>query len=318
MDAKVNNTEPRPNRLNALSHFFLTVGSWIILSVGGAYLASQIVLWVTGNSAESYMAIAQSSQELSETGRAALFSVQFVSALAGFILAPLLLTKLFRADTATYLRTNKKISKSQAGMTVLLILVSIPVITFLVNWNSGFNYAILGEAGAALQTLSEANEKMLKAMLDSNSVWVVVASFLVLVVIPALGEELLFRGVLLNQFYGFFRNKHLAVWASTLIFVLLHVKLTQFFPMMFLSLIFGYMVVYSGSLWTSIAAHFANNGLYLFHHFAFGNQQSPLSEDYPYPIYAVILSAGAMVGIWYWFYKRSKASKQVVFPNHYE
>jgi hypothetical protein len=318
MDAKVNNTEPRPNRLNAMSHFFLTVGCWIILSVGGAFLASQLVAWITGTSAETFMAIAQGEDDLSETGRAALFAIQFVSALAGFILAPLLLTKLFRADTASYLRTDKRISGAQGGMAVLLILASIPVITFLVTWNSSFDYALLGEAGAALQSLSEANEKMLAAMLDSQSMWVVIASFLVLVVIPAIGEELLFRGILLNQFYGLFRNKHVAVWASTLIFVLLHVKLTQFVPMMFLSLIFGYMVVYSGSLWTSITAHFVNNALYLVHHFAFGDQQSPLSDDYPYPIYAVVLSALAMVGIWWWFYRKSARSTEVVFPNHYE
>jgi hypothetical protein len=79
--------------------------------------------------------------------------------------------------------------------------------------------------------------------------------------LAALGEELLFRGALLKMIYLSVKNVHVAVWISAFIFSAFHLQFYGFVPRMVLGLLFGYLFVWSGSLWIPIVLHFIFNGI---------------------------------------------------------
>lgn len=84
-----------------------------------------------------------------------------------------------------------------------------------------------------------------------------VLSFLSVCLIPAVGEELLFRGTiqkLLSPYGGWF-----SIIVSSLFFTLLHPDLSQLPSIFAMSLFLGYVAAASGSVANTILLHFANN-----------------------------------------------------------
>ena len=84
-------------------------------------------------------------------------------------------------------------------------------------------------------------------------------NILIIAVIPALGEELLFRGVIQQLFLKWNGKVHLSIWLTAFIFSAVHMQFLGFFPRLILGAVLGYMLVWSGSLWLPIIAHFTNN-----------------------------------------------------------
>lgn len=80
-------------------------------------------------------------------------------------------------------------------------------------------------------------------------------------IIPAIGEEWIFRGILQQSFSRLFKNPHVAIWIAAIIFSAFHLQFAGFLPRMVLGAILGYAYYYSGSLWVPILLHFLNNAL---------------------------------------------------------
>lgn len=77
-------------------------------------------------------------------------------------------------------------------------------------------------------------------------------------VMPAMNEELLFRGVL----YGAYRqqSKKTGILLSALAFGLMHLNLNQMLYTVYLGIILAFMVEATGSVYTSMLMHFLLNG----------------------------------------------------------
>ena len=82
-----------------------------------------------------------------------------------------------------------------------------------------------------------------------------------LVLLPALVEELIFRGIVLESLRPW--GEGFAVGVSALLFALLHRNTAQFPNALFMGLALGYFVVQTGSLWTGVCIHMANNAFIL-------------------------------------------------------
>ena len=78
--------------------------------------------------------------------------------------------------------------------------------------------------------------------------------------IPAVGEELLFRGIIQRLFYKWSGDVHIGVWIAAILFSALHGQFFGFLPRMMLGAVLGYLLVWSGSLWLPIFVHMVNNG----------------------------------------------------------
>ena len=143
---------------------------------------------------------------------------------------------------------------------IALIYVSIPVTTTLTTWNEGMK---LGGALQALEDMMKALEESAAAlteqMLNVDTVGGLLLNLLVIALIPAIGEELTFRGVL-QQGLTRRMNPHVSIILTAAIFSFIHFQFYGFLPRMFLGVLLGYMFYVSGSLWPSILMHCLNNG----------------------------------------------------------
>jgi len=79
-------------------------------------------------------------------------------------------------------------------------------------------------------------------------------------IIPAIGEELFFRGVMQRIFSDWFKNMHVAIFFTAFLFAAIHMQFYGMLPRMMLGVLFGYLYYWTGSLWVPVFAHFLNNG----------------------------------------------------------
>ena len=86
-------------------------------------------------------------------------------------------------------------------------------------------------------------------------------NLLMIAIIPAIGEEFFFRGLLQRIFSNWVRNTHWGIIISAFLFSAIHMQFYGFFPRFLLGAMFGYLFVWSGSLWLPVLAHFINNSL---------------------------------------------------------
>ena len=88
-------------------------------------------------------------------------------------------------------------------------------------------------------------------------------ALIIIAVIPAVGEELLFRGLIQNLLAKAFQNYHVGIWLSAFLFGVMHFQFYGVVPRILLGALFGYLYYWSGSLSLAMLGHFINNGLTL-------------------------------------------------------
>jgi membrane protease YdiL (CAAX protease family) len=235
---------------------------------------------------------------------------QIISQIGFFIVPVLLFSFLIEGKPAGYLRLNVRPDWIGLLIGIGLIVLSTPLINILVEWNKMMR---LPESLAGLENWMKSteagSEELTKAFLDTASFNGFLVNLLMIAILPAVGEEFLFRGTLTRIFFEWSGNKHVAVIVSALVFSALHMQFYGFLPRFVLGLLLGYLFVMSGNLWLSIAAHFINNGFvviaaYLFHT---GVVATDLNEyEGTDSWWMVALSFVVTVGLFWFFYFRTK------------
>ena len=122
-----------------------------------------------------------------------------------------------------------------------------------------------------LKIQEEEVRKAIQALLKQTSPTALMANFVVMVLVPALGEELFFRGILQKLFQRNF-NLRFAVVATSLCFAVAHQQPLSFIPLFFMGILLSYAKYWTGSLWAAILLHSINNGFALFSSYAAGGE----------------------------------------------
>jgi uncharacterized protein len=157
--------------------------------------------------------------------------------------------------------------KRQAVMLTLIIFpILIPFVHFTAELNAAFPFpGTLGDWAAAKE--AEVAQLTMRFM-DMPTAWMLLFNLFMIAVLPALGEELLFRGIVQRMFirYGF--DTHLSVWCAAILFSAIHLQFLSFLPRVLMGVVLGYLLVWSGNIWFPIIAHFANNAAAVALHYA--------------------------------------------------
>lgn len=147
-----------------------------------------------------------------------------------------------------------------------------------------------------------------KQMLRMNSIGVLLFNIFMLAIIPAIGEELIFRGCLQKIFAKWSGNKHIAVWVTAIVFSAIHVQFYGFLPRMLLGALFGYLLIWSGTIWIPILGHFVNNAVAVVTAYVYQQKGISLDKlDQPDPVafYIYIISFLACSALLWTFYTTS-------------
>lgn len=190
--------------------------------------------------------------------------IQTVSQFAIFILPPLFFAFLVHRKIFDYLRLNVRFSFAQLLLSIFLIYVSLPFLSWIGTLNQQMVLPqFLEGVENWMKTTEESASQQIKAFLDVKSFGAIFFNFIMIALIPGIGEELLFRGVLVRLFKKWFGSVHAAVIVSSILFSALHMQFYGFFPRFALGLILGYTFVWTSSLWIPIIIHFLNNATIL-------------------------------------------------------
>ena len=161
-----------------------------------------------------------------------------------------------------YLKMNKGIKWENILLILLILCAYMPALSWIIEWNEGLH---LPQAFASIEqwmrTKEDASAILTQQMLLGNSLPVLFANLLAMAIVPAICEELVFRGVLLSWLKNSFHKKHLAVWLSAIVFSAIHIQFFGFFPRLLLGVYLGYLFLWTGSLWSCILAHFLHNAI---------------------------------------------------------
>lgn len=187
---------------------------------------------------------------------------QVINQIGVFILPVLAFAYLENRKINRYLRLNFLPKGYLLLLSLLMILSSIPA----VNWMIGVNEQMhLPEFLKGIEDWMRETEddlgRLTEAFLKTNSVSGFIINLVIIGVLAGVGEEFLFRGVILRIFLDHKINKHLAVLISSLIFSAFHMQFFGFMPRLYLGILLGYAFVSTGSLWTPIILHAIFNSI---------------------------------------------------------
>jgi membrane protease YdiL (CAAX protease family) len=242
--------------------------------------------------------------------------MQILSHLGMFIVPSVVLAYWFGRKISGYLYLHTLPSRWVFLLSALLIFAVVPFINFIYEWNMQMHFPE-GWEGLEnwMRRSEEAAEQVTHMFLDVHTVGGLLFNLFMIALIPAIGEELMFRGVLFRIFHQWTSSTHIAVWLTAILFSAIHLQFFGFLPRMVLGVLFGYLVVITGSLWPAMIAHFVNNGAAVIFYYIYGRELSENAFENmgkgTTGIYYALVSVAITVLIFVFLKKKSK-NKQIL------
>lgn len=145
---------------------------------------------------------------------------------------------------------------------VLVCAVSLPAMNWLVEWNKGLELPkALSGLEEWMRFMEDEGEAITKTMLMGESVSTLIINIFVVAFLAGFSEEIFFRGTMQRMLTLGGRNMHYAIWLVAILFSAFHMQFYGFVPRMLLGAWFGYLLVWTRSLWVPIIAHALNNSI---------------------------------------------------------
>jgi membrane protease YdiL (CAAX protease family) len=147
-----------------------------------------------------------------------------------------------------------------------------------------------------MRNMQPSNDQLMEVILVMKTTPDIIINIVMMAILPAIGEELIFRGVIQKQLVKWLSNPHVAIFITSVFFSAFHMQFLGFLSRLILGMVFGYLFYYSKSIRLPILAHFANNFLALMLAFYFGTDTSDQAFEDPYSIPIVAFSIIGILG----------------------
>lgn len=213
----------------------------------------------------------------------------------GTFLLPAYLFQKRKPQYDLSLCTAKLDWKSFAGP-VLFLLAFAPLMSLIGDWN--MKMQLPGEAEALeswMRTQEDSMAELVSGMVMVTSWDKLMLNILVVGLLPAIGEEFFFRGAMQNIFQRILKNEHATIWIVGIVFSTIHFQFYGFFPRLLLGVTFGYIVVWTGSIWPAVLAHFINNASVTVIAFYYAGQGKTYADLMEIDSYAGIMYLGSFI-----------------------
>jgi len=203
---------------------------------------------------------------INSSSKAAQITAIVLQNVAVFILPVLLLALFCRKVEGRSLSRIMWMSKAPSGKSLLLVLLvfvaSIPMMNYIVDWNEHIKLpASMHEIEGTMRAMEDSAQLITQGLLNTTSVEMMVFMVLIVGVLTGMGEEIFFRSGVLGAMHHGRVNNHVAVWGVAILFSAFHLQFYGFVPRMLLGAWFGYLMLWSGEVWTPIIAHSLNNSI---------------------------------------------------------
>ncbi|TFH28035.1 MAG: CPBP family intramembrane metalloprotease [Bacteroidia bacterium] len=284
--------------------FLFAVVLLFILGLTFQFLGAFLAAWIYGFSITEILSL----QDFDDpTYVAASKLIQIVGSIGTFIIPAFLFSYLFAGDLYSYYGFRNPVGKIPLLLTVLMMVSVIPFINYTAEINLRMEVPIQA-LDRILRALEGEAEKMMVAFTATKTLWGLLVNLLMIGVIAAVGEELIFRGVLQRLMIGMVRNVHLGIVITAILFSAFHFQFFSFLPRFVLGLVLGYLMYYGRSIWYPIVAHFVNNAMgVIYYYFSSRGSADDMLEEIGtstlIPVAAVISLALFIFFVVLWYYQ---------------
>lgn len=252
-------TDSRENP--AASSLLIIIGLFLI---GFLFLGSVIQILVMMAAGASLTDFMNSDGDFSKLPNAWLGMIlgQGLGSFMGFVGTAWFYWKNIEKKSWKDLDFNKVPALPVFGMVVLIQMAFMGFNGWLQEINQGISFPeSMKGVEALLKGMEDKLAETTKFFTDFTSFWQFLLAFLVIAVIAGVGEELIFRGLIMRKLLLGTGNPHIAIWVSAFIFAVIHFQFYGILPRMMLGVLFGYFYLWTGNIRVPIFAHIFNNGL---------------------------------------------------------
>jgi membrane protease YdiL (CAAX protease family) len=277
----------------------ILAGSIITLGVADAYLHVPL---------QKLPDALKNSQDANLSRVLQAISTFFIIALPAFIYA-----RIINKKPMEYIGFNSAISGKQVFIIVGIVLFGLGISGVLSSLNEMI--PISKSATQYFRGLENEYNKEMLAIANMKTMQDYIISLIMIALLPAIFEEMLFRGALQPIMINLTKNAFIGIFITSILFSAIHMSYYGFLPRLALGLMIGYIYYFSKNLWLSSLTHFLYNAFGVTELYALSKQGllTPNSiNDEGFPLYYGLIAA-AVLFVLFMFFKRES---QVVISMH--
>jgi membrane protease YdiL (CAAX protease family) len=198
--------------------------------------------------------------------------LQIIGALGTFVFSSFIISYLYTGSLTKFFLFGKNIDMKAILLLIVIMFAILPFINLISELNMRFHFPFDGIENY-FRNMEEQSESLMLTLLKADTFGTLLINLFMIAIIPAIGEELVFRGLIQKHLTDFFKNPHIAIFLASMIFSLAHFQIYSFLPRLFLGMILGYTYFYGKSLWYPMIGHLLNNSLGVIFYYKLENIQ---------------------------------------------
>ena len=240
---------------------------------------------------------------------------QLTSSILIFIVPALLFGYFSSPKVLPYIGIQKSLSLLLVLASIVFLFAVQPFVGWLGNLNQKITF---GSLQKTFEETEAVYNRAIGAFLKMSTVGDFLINLFIMALLPAIGEELFFRGALQKVLFRLSNVGWLSILISSAVFALLHGTVFKILPIFVLGLMLGTIYYLTRNLWYTIIIHFLNNAFAVFAVY-YSSKSEMLKkladESLAVPIYLALLSLVLAVAIIYFMKKKSDEVLPEVITN---
>ncbi len=273
-----------------------------MLLIGYVVMGNVVAMLVIGFLYEGNLMEAIADPAAHPEIRNILLIAQGLAAIVGLVLIPWYYMRSFEDRSPTVL-FGRVPSAIWIGLIAVLVIAFVIGISPVSQWNAEAHFpSWTGAFGDYLTSMEKQAEILVKLFTSNLTPATFALTFVVVSILPGIGEELVFRGLIQTELQRAVGNPHVGIWLAAAFFSAFHLQFFGFFPRMLIGALLGYLYFWSGNLWVPIIAHMLNNGLQLLGIYLhqLGVHSYDVESTESAPVVTVTIAVALTVGLLYY------------------
>lgn len=245
--------------------------------------------------------------------------VQVASTIGTFIVPAFIYACLKSSNPLAYLNLSKPVKPAFIVLAIVTVISSGPFLEWTITVNKQMDLpGFLNQLEQWMRAQENQLEILTMQLLKMDNFYDLLINIIMIAILPAIGEELIFRGCLQKIFIQWTKNYHWGIWLAAITFSAIHLQFFGFIPRMLLGAMFGYFLIWSKSIWIPILAHFVNNATAVISAYVYQRNGASLDKinEAPYsPSLYLYMCSIFLTGALLWYFDKKSTENLKTSTN---